>query len=309
MDDEVQWATGVIDKKVELENKSERLKALTRKPGIMKMDTPGLEEEKFIKSLNRRVMDIKATEHVWKRSSDLHQEIVDLGGAENLTKLRKKRKSRKDEAAPSSRAVVEVVIGPVDPSDFLRAAVQGRVKVIERFLEDGGNPNTCDEFKRTALHRASLEGHTDIVHKLLDKGADINFKDRLDCRAVHWACRGGKLGTLKALQNRGADLNVKDRLMSTPLHVATRTGHYDVVEHLLSSGIKINAKDREGDTALHDAVRLNRYKIVKLLILRGADMKVKNAEGVTATEQVKQWQFDTKETLERLDGMKDVGMV
>ncbi|KAL0178456.1 hypothetical protein M9458_027350, partial [Cirrhinus mrigala] len=64
----------------------------------------------------------------------------------------------------------------------------------------------------------------------------------------------------------------------------------------------------EGDTALHDAVRLNRYKIVKQLILAGADMQIKNAEGITATEQVKQWQFDTKETLEKLEQMREVGL-
>ncbi len=31
-------------------------------------------------------------------------------------------------------------------------------------------------------------------------------------------------------------------------------------------------------------------------------------EGITATEQVKQWQFDTKETLEKLDQMREVGL-
>lgn len=31
-------------------------------------------------------------------------------------------------------------------------------------------------------------------------------------------------------------------------------------------------------------------------------------EGITATEQVKQWQFDTKETLEKLEQMREVGL-
>uniref|UniRef100_A0A672QPY7 Ankyrin repeat domain 2 n=1 Tax=Sinocyclocheilus grahami TaxID=75366 RepID=A0A672QPY7_SINGR len=195
--------------------------------------------------------------------------------------------------------------GPVEPDDFLKAAAQGKMEAVEKFLGDGGDPNTCDEVK-TALHRAALENHAKIVEELLDKGADINFKDRLDCRAVHWACRGGSLSALKILQDRGADINVRDKLLSSPLHVATRTGHSDVVQHLLASGININAKDWEGDTALHDAVRLNRYKIVKLLILAGANMQIKNA---VTTEQVKQWQFDTKETLEKLEQMREVGLV
>ncbi|XP_026997878.1 ankyrin repeat domain-containing protein 2 isoform X1 [Tachysurus fulvidraco] len=193
---------------------------------------------------------------------------------------------------------------PVDCENFLKAAINGNVKVIDKFLEVGGDPNTADEFRKSALHMAAFEGHVKIVERLLDKGANIDFRDRLACTAVHWACRGGRVAALKLLQCRGADLNIRDKLLSTPLHVATRTGHWEVVEHLISSGVQINAKDWEGDTALHDAVRLNRYKIAKLLILAGADMTIKNTEGVTAREQVKMWQCDTKEMLEQLDQMK-----
>nr|XP_009935978.1 PREDICTED: ankyrin repeat domain-containing protein 2 [Opisthocomus hoazin] len=57
-------------------------------------------------------------------------------------------------------------------------AVQGKMPVIEKFLADGGPPDTCDEFHRTALHRSSLEGHTDILQKLLDSGATVDFRDR-----------------------------------------------------------------------------------------------------------------------------------
>uniref|UniRef100_A0A3Q1HXG0 Ankyrin repeat domain 2 (stretch responsive muscle) n=1 Tax=Acanthochromis polyacanthus TaxID=80966 RepID=A0A3Q1HXG0_9TELE len=167
-------------------------------------------------------------------------------------------------------------IGPVDTAEFMNASSQGKVKVIEMYLADGGNPNAQDELKRTALHRASLEGHTAAVQMLLEKGADINLKDQLGSRAIHCACRGGSLEVVKALTNKEADLNVRDKLNSTPLHVATRTGHTAIVEYLLSSGAKINSRDREGDTALHDAVRLNRYKIVKLLIAAEADTKIKN---------------------------------
>uniref|UniRef100_A0A8B9PCI3 Ankyrin repeat domain 2 n=1 Tax=Apteryx owenii TaxID=8824 RepID=A0A8B9PCI3_APTOW len=188
--------------------------------------------------------------------------------------------------------------GPVEPETFLRAAVQGKIRVVEKFLADGGSPDTCDEFHRTALHRCSLEGHMDILQKLLDSGATVDFRDRLDCTAVHWACRGGHLAAVKLLQDRGADLNLKDKLLSTPLHVATRTGHPDIVEHLIHCGAHINSLDREGDTALHDATRLSRYKIIKMLILHGADMMAKNLDGKTPTDLVQQWQVDTRQALE-----------
>ncbi|KAM6922246.1 uncharacterized protein ankrd2 isoform 2-T2 [Lycodopsis pacificus] len=239
-------------------------------------------------------------------SPDLHCEILDLSGGENLTELCKREKKIKETYSPRV-SVESPAIGPTDTADFMNAASQGKLNVIDKYLADGGNPNVHDELKRTALHRASLEGHTAVIQTLLEKGADINFKDQLGSRAIHWACRGGSPDVVKALQSLGADLNARDKLYSTPLHVATRTGHTAIVEYLLSCGAKINSKDREGDTALHDAVRLNRYKIVKLLIAAGADTNVKNHEGVTAVQQVKQWQFDIMETLQRLEKLREVG--
>ncbi|XP_068183527.1 ankyrin repeat domain-containing protein 2 isoform X2 [Antennarius striatus] len=213
------------------------------------------------------------TEEKMRRvSSDPHCDIRDLSGAENINDLRKDKKIHN---ALSPKVSVEISV-PEDAAEFMNAASQGKLNVIEKYLTDGGNPNVYDELKRTALHLASLEGHAAVIQKLLDKGADINFEDQLGSRAIHWACRGGSLGVVKALKSLGADLNVRDKLCSTPLHVATRTGHTAIVEYLLSCGAKINSRDREGDTALHDAVRLNRYKILKLLIVAGADTEIEN---------------------------------
>ncbi|XP_054456587.1 ankyrin repeat domain-containing protein 2 [Anoplopoma fimbria] len=248
----------------------------------------------------------QAEERVRRISSDLHCEILDLSGGDNITELCKRKKKIKKTNLPRV-SVESPVIGPTDTAEFMNAASQGKLNVIDKYLADGGDPNVHDELKRTALHRASLKGHIAVIQTLLEKGADINFKDQLGSRAIHWACRGGSLDVVKALKSLGADLNARDKLYSTPLHVATRTGNNTIVEYLLSCGAKINSRDREGDTALHDAVRLNRYKIVKLLIASGAETNIINHERVTAVQQVKQWQFDIMETLQRLDNLKEVG--
>ncbi|XP_010743956.1 ankyrin repeat domain-containing protein 2 [Larimichthys crocea] len=271
MEDAVQWVANVMDHKTGVEKK------------------------------------VQEEERVRRISSDLQCEILDLSGGENITEPCK-RKNKIKKYSPGVSVGIPVT-QPEDTAEFMNAASQGKLNVMDKYLADGGNPNIHDELKRTALHRASLEGHTAAVQLLLEKGADINFKDQLGSRAIHWACRGGRLGVVTALKSHGADLNVRDKLNSTPLHVATRTGHTAIVEYLLSCGAKMNYRDREGDTALHDAVRLNRYKIVKLLIVAGADTEIKNHEGVTAVQQVKQWQFDIMETLQRLEKLKEVGLV
>uniref|UniRef100_UPI003AAAF2B6 uncharacterized protein ankrd2 n=1 Tax=Centroberyx gerrardi TaxID=166262 RepID=UPI003AAAF2B6 len=208
MEEVVQWATNVANKKTDMEKKAERHRARAQTLE-QKTETSGEEDEKS--EPNNQLTNIKADERVRKTSSDLRREILDLGGAENITELCK-RKKKKTKKKSSSRVSVEVpVLGPVDSAEFMNAAIQGELKVVEKYLADGGNPNVHDELKRTALHRASIEGHSAVVQKLLEKGADIHFKDRLDSRAIHWACRGGSLGVVTALQSHGADLNVRDK--------------------------------------------------------------------------------------------------
>ncbi|NWZ22446.1 ANKR2 protein, partial [Asarcornis scutulata] len=327
---DVEKAKELIDQKLaEEEEEEKRMKGdgPREPPAVERMSTPELEEEKRQGPRNRGIEAIKGQERVRRSSVDLRREIIDVGSIQRLIELRKQRRKRREERAatpepPPPPEPLEIE-GPVEPETFLRAAVQGKIRVIEKFLADGGSPDTCDEFHRTALHRSSLEGHTDILQKLLDSGATVDFRDRLDCTAVHWACRGGHLDAVKLLQDRGADLNLKDKLLSTPLHVATRTGHPDIVEHLIHCGVDINSPDREGDTALHDATRLSRYKIIKMLILHGADMMARNQVGTaghggacalrchpganlcprsqagkTPTELVQQWQTDTRQALE-----------
>uniref|UniRef100_A0A8C9FQZ0 Ankyrin repeat domain 2 n=1 Tax=Pavo cristatus TaxID=9049 RepID=A0A8C9FQZ0_PAVCR len=293
---DVEKAKELIDQKLaEEEEEEKRLKGDgPREPlAVERMNTPELEEEKR----QGCCMSPQGQDRVRRSSVDLRREIIDVGSIQRLIELRKQRRKRREERAatpePTPPPEPEEIEGPVEPEDFLRAAVQGKIRVIEKFLADGGPPDTCDEVVRCPWHEAAL-GQGSTVRPCT-----------LDSAAVHWACRGGHLDAVKLLQDRGADLNLKDKLLSTPLHVATRTGHLDIVEHLIHCGVDINSPDREGDTALHDATRLSRYKIIKMLILHGADMMARNLAGKTPTDLVQQWQVDTRQALETKERPQD----
>ncbi|XP_069467411.1 ankyrin repeat domain-containing protein 1 [Ambystoma mexicanum] len=235
-----------------------------------------------------------------KKKLEQRPKLENLDDLQTIITLKKRKKCKKVIVPVVKEPEPEVITEPVDAAAFLKAALENKMPVVEKYLSDGGDPNACDEYKRTALHRACSEGHMAIVEKLIEAGAKIDFRDMLESTAVHWACRGGSLEALKLLLNKGAHINARDKLLSTPLHVAVRTGRYECGEHLIACEADLNAKDREGDTPMHDGVRLNRYKMMRLLITYGANLTVKNNAEKTPMELVLQWQNGTKEILNGL---------
>lgn len=136
---------------------------------------------------------MQGQERVRKTSLDLRREIIDVGGIQNLIELRKKRKQKKRDALaaaqeppPEPEEIVRVLgwtnvgrgsprvpkfstilcewmlfpqTGPVDEETFLKAAVEGKGKVIDKYLADGGSADTCDEVMCPFPAPASLQDH------------------------------------------------------------------------------------------------------------------------------------------------------
>ncbi|XP_062375643.1 ankyrin repeat domain-containing protein 1 [Sardina pilchardus] len=225
-----------------------------------------------------------------------HLKLETVDDLYNIIELKKRRKQRKP-IVHKKQPEPEILPEIVDEAMFLKAAMDNKLPVIDKYLADGGDPNTSDHFKRSALHKASYRGHLDVMKRLLEAGASIEMKDKLDATAVHWACRGGSQPALELLLNEGGKFNSRDKLRSTPLHVAVRTGHYECAEYLIHCGADINAKDRDGDTPMHDAVRINRFKLIKLLLMYGASLKTKNMDGKSPMESLLAWQSGAKTIL------------
>ncbi len=51
----------------------------------------------------------------------------------------------------------------MEPEEFLKAAAQGKTEVVETFLEDGGDPNICDEVQSSDMFYPMLFYDQDII--------------------------------------------------------------------------------------------------------------------------------------------------
>ncbi|KAM9282053.1 LOW QUALITY PROTEIN: ankyrin repeat domain-containing protein 1 [Cariama cristata] len=219
-----------------------------------------------------------------KKKLEERSKLENLEDLEKIIQLKKKKKCKKVKA-PVLKEPAEVITGPVDIPTFFRAALEN-MPVIEKYLSDKGDPNVCDEYKRTALHRACSEGHLEVVKRLVEAGAQL-AEDMLESTALHWACRGGNLDVLKFLMDEGINRNARDKLLSTPLR-AVRTGQYDCGEHLIACEADLMPETGKESTPMHDAVRLNR--MIRLLILYGADLTCKELSRENPMDLVLQWQ-------------------
>lgn len=57
--------------------------------------------------------------------------------------------------------------------------ISGTLEIVKDFIEQGGNVDLKDKFKRTALHYSCMNGQDEIVQYLVDHNASINLVDFL----------------------------------------------------------------------------------------------------------------------------------
>lgn len=203
------------------------------------------------------------------------------------------------------------------PLSFL--AREGRAAVPEKIallLAAGVDPNTVDDYGRTALHllvrresrpspieRIAVAALVDAgAGALIDAGANVNARDDRGRTPLHDAVEAAvRWGTpaqdashvIRLLLRAGADANARTHLGESPLHMAapaswrpgTWVGPRDakvvkpVISALLEAGAEISARANDGRTPLHAVVQGNQPAAVLALLEAGADPALRDDAG------------------------------
>ena len=175
-------------------------------------------------------------------------------------------------AAQGNRDLIEFFVSEgADVSTFYLAAFRGDLASVKRFVDQGTDVDTNDEFGWTPLYWAASTGQESVAEYLISEGADVGARGEDSSTPLHQAARAGAIKLVKLLIAKGADVNAKAKSENTPLNNAARRGHREVVEILIANGADVNAKDKQGRTPLLWANRRGYKEIAELLRKHGAE--------------------------------------
>jgi len=118
-----------------------------------------------------------------------------------------------------------------------RAAFLGQDELIEKYIQEGVDPDVRDSHGETALHKAVRQGHYTTVLTLLYNGAIPNVRDGLGLAPLHWLALKGNNQLVELLMQFGADVNVRDSFGAmTPFTYARLLGYKKLARMLARFG-------------------------------------------------------------------------
>ena len=193
-------------------------------------------------------------------------------------------------------AVLVVGCGRSKGEHLFYAALEGRTKDVELYLDNGANAGAEIRFQKrfpwskgigsaTPLHVAKTRK---IAQLLITQGASIEAIVKGDESAgfgksgrysygfftgetpLHTHAGEGRKEVVKILINAGANVNAKASDASTPLHYAENK---EIAELLIAEGADVNEKNNKGITPLDDAISNRRTETADLLRKHGGKTK------------------------------------
>lgn len=167
---------------------------------------------------------------------------------------------------------------PARPDSFgftplVRAARNGWLTDVERFLAAGVDVTTIGGLGATALHEAAQadDGGVAGVNALLAAGAPVDVKSREQLTPLQGAARSGNVAALAALIEAGADVESSDIYGRTALIHAANHGQAAAAAALLAAGADAGAESPNG-SALHAAAAGGYVEVARALLAAGVDV-------------------------------------
>jgi len=164
-----------------------------------------------------------------------------------------------------------------------QAAHRGDAATVKKWLDRGVDVDVTFMDNETLLMRAAVDGRLDIINLLLRRGAQVNRWDTAGFTATGLAILNQHKAVLLALLAHGASVNpVIHNAGAPPLTMAAQTGNIEIIKMLLKAQAHIDAQDHRGETALITAVRRNHIEAAALLLSSDANRRLRNRDGETA---------------------------
>lgn len=155
------------------------------------------------------------------------------------------------------------------PDDPIRAAYRGDIEAVQRFLDNGFDPDAGNEVGYTALMGAARGASVDVLRLLLSRGGRATITDKSGCSALHWAVAqpgdSSQATCVRVLLDAGADINARDEGGVTPLMNAAWFGCMNAARELLQRGADPQLRDDKDRSARDLALERGHTAVAALL--------------------------------------------
>ncbi|XP_034435252.1 ankyrin repeat and EF-hand domain-containing protein 1a isoform X1 [Hippoglossus hippoglossus] len=115
---------------------------------------------------------------------------------------------------------------------LMGAAKAGSLPLVRDILKKGGNPNTMDLTRLTAVHYAAMGGFFEVIQVLSAYSANMCGIDLEDCTPLHYAAATGSDSCCKFLAQRGCNPKLKNHDGFLPRQIAKDSGHKAAAKEL-----------------------------------------------------------------------------
>ncbi|WP_420490427.1 ankyrin repeat domain-containing protein [Neobacillus niacini] len=168
------------------------------------------------------------------------------------------------------------------PNDFVKAAENNDMRVVDLFIKSGMEPNVQNDNGQTALLNATMKENAEMVKLLINEGADPTIQNNDGENALIYATIKPSLGeTLKLfLEDKKLDLN-KTFFGYNLAMIAAQEPNKSAFDQIIQKKIDIKIKNTQGESLLHSAVKGKDLQIIKDVLSMGVDPNQSDSKGIT----------------------------